>query len=91
MMFVTIEFATQLRMSGLPRSSKIEIGDACAVDKLLTTLRSEHVESLGKWISEQGEPASGLMVFVNDAAIKDLCQPLCAGDRVTLMSLVSGG
>ncbi len=91
-MRIDIEYGTQVRAAGGKNCETIEAPDVCTVQACLLELMKSDRDYLKTWLDGSGVPKPGLLVFVNDESPANLLQhPLRERDRVSLMTLVSGG
>lgn len=91
-MQIRIEYSTQVRVASGNSSEQVDVADGSTVADLLKQLVEFRAAAFSPWLSENGQPRPGLLVFVNDQSPGDLSSTrLRAGDQVALMTLVSGG
>ncbi len=91
-MLIHIEYGTQVRAASNRAREEINIQGEPSLADLLSQLKQSQPEILHSWLDDAGRPKPGLLVFVNDESPHDVAATrLKQGDRVALMTLVSGG
>lgn len=91
-MQIEIEYGTQVRVASGVTREKIETPEGSTAAELLAHLLTAHDGALAPWITADGQPRPGLLVFINDQSPASLQNALLRhGDHVALMTLVSGG
>ncbi len=93
MITITIEYTAQLKQASKIASEEISIAtDATAKDAILqiATLHGETLQNI--LLSGDHTISSALLFFIGDEQVVDLESfTLSAGDRITIMSPISGG
>lgn len=91
-MRIEIDYATQVRTTVGVRGETLELTEGATLRVLLKRLCEVHPSIRDSWVADDGTPRAGLLVFVNDESRVDSSHyVLNHGDRVSLMTMVSGG
>ena len=93
MITITIEFTAQLKQAANIASEEISVATNSTARDAILQVATLHGEALQRiLLSETETISSALLIFIGDEQVVDLKSfTLSEGDRMTLMSPISGG
>jgi molybdopterin converting factor small subunit len=94
MIAVTVRYYNMLRLHAGLESERVEMPEGMEVAEAVRLLAERHGPAFaGMLLSPAGEPASHLVVFVNQQLVVagEPAPPLADGDEVKLFPAISGG
>ena len=92
-MKVHVKYVAQARTAAGVTDETVDLAGSAGVTALLTRLADQHGKALADLLLEDGgQPRATALVFVGDEQVDwDSPPPLGEGDKVTIVSPLSGG
>lgn len=92
-MKVVVQYSAQARQFAGIAMEEVELRDESTVRQLIQSISSRNNPALRSMLlGEDGQPRQSYLVFVGDRCVHgDASEPLRDGDRVAIMSMISGG
>lgn len=89
-MEVIVAFTTQLKASLGKSEQSVKLESGATVQSAIDSLAEQHADSFSQFVLSDGKLIPSMLLSVNDRQV-DTTAPLSDGDRLTLLSAISGG